>query len=200
MSRKQIAILAIVLAVVAGAALSAWAAFLRPITVQVARVEHDVPVQVFGLGTVEARVTSKVGFKVSGVLVDLRADVGDHIAKGAVLARLDDREQRARVARAEAAGEQTRANLQKAMASVAKAKANYANAKNINTRRQTLLQSNNTSVEQADISKAAEDATLADVDLAESEVTVARAAIIRRQGTGTAGSRDTRFPHSHVAL
>jgi HlyD family secretion protein len=27
-----------------------------------------VPIQVFGLGTVEARVTSKLGFKVSGVL------------------------------------------------------------------------------------------------------------------------------------
>ncbi len=53
-------------------------------------------VQVFGLGTVEARVTSKIGFKVAGVLVDLRADVGDRVAKGAVLARLDDREQRRR--------------------------------------------------------------------------------------------------------
>jgi HlyD family secretion protein len=192
MSRKQIAILAIVLAVVAGGALSAWAAFLRPITVQVARVEHDVPVQVFGLGTVEARVTSKVGFKVSGVLIDVRADVGDHIAKGVVLAQLDDREQRARVARAEAAGEQTRANLQKALASVAKAKANYANAKNINTRRQTLLQSHNTSVEQADISKAAEEATQADVDLAESEVTVARAGIsdAKAQGQQEAATLD----------
>ena len=128
------------------------------------------------------------------------ADVGERIAKGAVLARLDDREQRARVARAKAAAEQAQANLQKATASVAKAKANYANAKSINTRRQTLLQSNNTSVEQADISKAAEEATLADVDLAESEVAVARAAHLRRQGAGTAGSRDSRFPHAHVAL
>src|SRR4029079_12748717 len=144
------------------------------------------------LGTVEARVTSKVGFKVSGVLIDVRADVGDHIAKGVVLAQLDDREQRARVARAEAAGEQTRANLQKALASVAKAKANYANAKNINTRRQTLLQSHNTSVEQADISKAAEEATQADVDLAESEVTVARAGIsdAKAQGQQEAATLD----------
>ena len=70
-----------------------WNAWLRPVAVQVARGERDVAVQVFGLGTVEARVTSQVGFKVAGVLVDLRADVGDRVAKGAVLARLDDREQ-----------------------------------------------------------------------------------------------------------
>lgn len=191
-SRKRILVFAILLAVVAAAAASAWALFFRPVTVQVAKAERGVSVQVFGLGTVEARVTSKIGFKVSGVLVELRADLGDRIAKGAALARLDDREQRARVARAEAAAEQTQANLKKALASVAKAKANYANAKNINDRRQRLLQSQNASVEQADISKAAEEATLADVDLAESEVAVARAAIsdTKAQGQQEAATLD----------
>jgi HlyD family secretion protein len=185
-------VFAILLAVVAAAAASAWALFFRPVTVQVAKAERGVSVQVFGLGTVEARLTSKIGFKVSGVLVELRADLGDRIAKGAALARLDDREQRARVARAEAAAEQTQANLKKALASVAKAKANYANAKNINDRRQRLLQSQNASVEQADISKAAEEATLADVDLAESEVAVARAAIsdTKAQGQQEAATLD----------
>ena len=134
-------------------------------------------VQVFGLGTVEARVTSKIGFKVSGVLVELRADVGDRVAKGAVLARLDDREQRAQVARANAAIGQAEANLQRAKASVEKAKANYANASSINQRRQTLLQSNKTSVETAQTAKAAQDATLGDVNLANSDVLVAQANI-----------------------
>ena len=132
---------------------------------------------VFGLGTVEARVTSKIGFKVSGVLVELRADVGDRVAKGAVLARLDDREQRAQVARANAAIGQAEANLQRAKASVEKAKANFANASSINQRRQTLLQSNNTSVETAQTAKAAQDATLGDVNLANSDVLVAEANI-----------------------
>ncbi len=192
MSRNRIVFLAVVLVLLAGTGIGAWAMFLRPIKVQVSHAERDVAVQVFGLGTVEARVTSKVGFKVSGVLVDLYADVGNHIAKGAVLAQLDDREQRARVARAKAAAEQAQASLKKAMASIAKAKANYANAKRINTRRQTLLQSNNTSVEQADISKAAEEATLADVDLAESEAAVARAAIsdAKAQGQQEAATLD----------
>ena len=58
-----------------------------------------------------------------------------------------------------------------------KAKANYANASSINQRRQTLLQSNNTSVETAQTAKAAQDATLGDVNLANSDVLVAEANI-----------------------
>ncbi|SDA96495.1 efflux RND transporter periplasmic adaptor subunit [Mesorhizobium qingshengii] len=168
---------AIALAVAVGAGVSVWAVFLRPIEVQVASTERDVPVQVFGLGTVEARVTSRIGFKVSGVLVDLRADVGNHVAKGAVLARLDDREQSAQVARTNATVQLANANLQKAAASVEKAQANYANAKSINERRQMLLKGNSTSIEAAQTAQAAQDAALADVDLAQSDVLVAKANI-----------------------
>ena len=177
MNRRRVLLLTIALALIIGAGAIAWTLFFRPIDVQVSQPAHDVLVQVFGLGTVEARVTSKIGFKVSGVLVDLRADVGERVAKGAVLARLDDREQSARVARTRAATEQAEANFQRATASVQKAQANYANAKNINERRQKLVQSATTSVETADTAKTAQDAALADVNLATSDVAVARAAI-----------------------
>jgi HlyD family secretion protein len=175
--RKRLLLSATVLTIAVAALAGAWSVFLRPVKVQIAKPEHDVAVQVFGLGTVEARVTSKVGFKVSGVLVDLRADIGDRVAKGTVLARLDDREQQARVARATAAIEQAQANLQKANAGLEKAKANYANAKNINERRQKLVASNITSVETAETAKAAQDAARADVSLGTSDVAVAKAAI-----------------------
>lgn len=177
MDRKRIILLAIGLVVVVAIGAASWSAYLRPIKVQVAAVQRDVPVEVFGLGTVEARVTSKVGFKVSGVLVELRADVGDRVPKGAVLARLDDREQSARVARAKAASEQAEANLLRATANVQKAQANFANAKTINERRQKLVQSATTSVETAETAKTAQDAAAADVNLATSDVAVARAAI-----------------------
>jgi HlyD family secretion protein len=177
MNRDRLIWIAAALAILVAAGGGAWALFLRPVEVQVARPERDVPVQVFGLGTIEARVTSKVGFKVSGVLVELRADVGDRVSKGMPLARLDDREQSARVGRARAAIEQAEANLQRASASREKAEANYANARTINERRQKLLANNNTSIETADIAKAAQDASLADVNLALSDVQVARAAI-----------------------
>jgi|PersoiStandDraft_1058852.scaffolds.fasta_scaffold17166_2 HlyD family secretion protein len=177
MSRRRVLLLTIVLALVIAAGAIAWTLFFRPIDVRVSQSERDVLVQVFGLGTVEARVTSKTGFKVSGVLVELRADVGDRVAKGAVLARLDDREQSARLARAKAASEQAEANLQRATASVQKAQANYANAKTINERRQKLVQSATTSIESAETAKTTQDAALADVNLATSDVAVARAAI-----------------------
>jgi HlyD family secretion protein len=177
MSRRRFVAVTALLALAAVVAVGVWAQFFRPITVQVAHVEQDVPVEVFGLGTVEARVASKVGFKISGVLVDVSADVGDRLAKGAPLARLDNREQMARVARAKAAEEQSEANLQKATAALEKAQVNYANAKTINERRQALLQGNSTSIETAQAAQAAEDAAHADVDLAASEVLVANAAI-----------------------
>ena len=177
MSCKLISVSLVTLALIGGAAFGAWSLLLRPIGVQVARNERDVAVQVFGLGTVEARVQSKIGFKVSGVLADLEADVGDRVAKGAVLARLDSREQQAQVARAKAALQQSEANLQKAMASVDKANANYTNAKNINQRRQKLAETNIASAETAETAKAAEDAAAADVGLAKSDVALAQAAI-----------------------
>jgi HlyD family secretion protein len=177
MSRKRLLLIVLVLALIVAAGAAAWALALRPVTVQVAETGENVPVQVFGLGTVEARVTSRVGFKVSGVLVDLRADVGDRVSKGAVLARLDDREQSAQVARANASVQQTEASLQRARASVEKAQANYANAKNINERRQALLKGANTSVESAQTAQAVEDAALGDVNLAKSDVLVAEANI-----------------------
>lgn len=177
MDRKRIFLITIVLALVVAAGAIAWAAYFRSITVQIAKAGRDVPVQVFGLGTVEARVTSKVGFKVSGVLLDLRADVGDRVPKGTILARLDDREQSARGARAQAAIEQTQANFQKASAGLEKAKANLANAKSISDRRQQLVQSSSASVESAETAKTTLEVAVAEVSLASSDVAVTRATI-----------------------
>ena len=67
--------------------------------------------------------------------------------------------------------------LQKAQAGLEKAKANYANATNISERRQKLVQSSSASVESAETAKTVQDAALADVNLATSDVAVARAAI-----------------------
>jgi HlyD family secretion protein len=177
MNSKRAVLTGIGVVILAIAGALAWMVYLRPVRVEVATTARDVPVQVFGLGTVEARITSKIGFKVAGVLVDLRADVGDRVAKGAVLARLDDREQNARVARARAATEQTEANLQRATAGLEKAKANLANATSISERRQKLVQSNTASVETAETAKTAQDVAAAEVNLASSDILVARAAI-----------------------
>ena len=52
-----------------------------------ARVDQDVPVRVFGLGTMEARVTSRIDFEVAGTLVAVLADrvaAGAHSRPGAM--------------------------------------------------------------------------------------------------------------------
>ena len=41
-----------------------WYATQRPLAVPVAALERDVPIRVFGLGTIEAQVLSRVGFEV----------------------------------------------------------------------------------------------------------------------------------------
>lgn len=155
----------------------AWYSRFSSVTVTTANLVNDAPVQVYGLGTIEAQTTSKVGFKISGILAEINADIGDTISKGAVLARLDDREQRAQFARSEAGVTQAQANLQRAKASVDRAQANYVNAKNINERRQSLLKTNNTSLESAQTAQAAQDATFGDLNLARSDVLVAEANI-----------------------
>ena len=163
--------------VAGGVAAAAWALVLRPVQVQVLEFQRDVPVQIFGLGTVEARILSKVGFKVAGLLTELQADHSDAVTKGAVLARLDTREQAARVGRAKANVDQAEANLNRAAASVTKAEATLANAKNINDRRQSLVQSNNVSVEAAESAKANLDIARAELNLSRSDVEVGRAAV-----------------------
>lgn len=177
MNRRRLVLVAVLLAILAAAGAGAWGFYLRPISVQISQAERDVPVEVFGLGTVEARVMSKVGFKVAGVLLDLRADVGERVAKDSVLGRLNDREQSARLARTRASIAQAEANVQRATASVEKARANYNNAKSISERRQKLMLSNSTSVEAAETAQAVQDAALGDLNLASSEIEVARAAV-----------------------
>jgi HlyD family secretion protein len=167
----------VLIIVVSAISAGLWGLYFRPIAVRTITLEHEVPVQVFSLGTVEARVSSKVGFKVSGMLAEVQADVGDYVTKGAVLARLDDREQRARTARAGAAVQQAQANLERANASVQKARVNYSNAKNISERRQKLVRTNTASIETAETARAAEEAARADIDLTKSDVLVAQAAI-----------------------
>ncbi|MGB5559690.1 MAG: biotin/lipoyl-binding protein [Paracoccaceae bacterium] len=73
-----------------------------PISALVAKKEQNVPMRVYGLGTVEARIVSDVGLEVGATLIELTVGSGDAVTAGQVLARLNPTEQEARVARAEA--------------------------------------------------------------------------------------------------
>jgi HlyD family secretion protein len=147
----------------------------RPLIVRIAPIEKDVPIQVFGLGTIEAQTLSKIGFETAGVLVELKADHGDNVKAGALLARLHSREQEARVAQARAAVTQSQAAIVQAQAGVEKAEVTLKQKIEVNARRQQLVQREVVSQEAAADTKAAADFAKADLSQAQSAVTVARA-------------------------
>lgn len=176
MARRTL-VRALAMVVVAAAALAA-ALFVysnRPLSVRVAALERDVAIRVFGLGTVEARISSEVGFEVGGRLVELNADHGDTVAKGAVLARLDLGEQEARVAKAQAALAIAHANIRKAAANLQRAEAVFLQKQETNRRRQALAGSNVVSRQAAEEAQRDEDVARADVLVATSETEVANA-------------------------
>jgi HlyD family secretion protein len=142
----------------------------RPIQVDVAPVERNVLVRVFGLGTVEARIMSKIGFEVGATLVELNADHGDHVSKGQIVARLSLGEQEAKAAKARAAVEIAAVNIKRAEANLEKARAVLAQKQEANRRKQTLVGREIVSQEVAQETARDEAVARADAIVAESEL------------------------------
>ncbi|HYF89516.1 efflux RND transporter periplasmic adaptor subunit [Azospirillum sp.] len=145
---------------------------LRPVAVAVAAVEHDV--------AIEARVRSAVGLELASTVTELFADHEDRVPQGAVLARLDTRQQDDRVAEAEAALGQARAARTKAEAAILKATSLLDKRRQAAGRRQELLSRGSVSVEVAqdsatDLRVAEAELALARSDLALADATVADA-------------------------
>jgi HlyD family secretion protein len=172
-----IALLAVIILVLSGAGFLGWSRFVRPVEVRVAPMRTDVHEEIFGLGTVGARIVSNAGFKVAGVLVGLSADHGDHVRSGAVLARLDARDVEAQLAAARAGVSQAEANIGKAKADVESAQANLTNAQAVSARRAELARSGYASKEEAQSTEAAMRVARANLDVASSAVGVANAAL-----------------------
>ncbi|MDT3684179.1 MAG: efflux RND transporter periplasmic adaptor subunit [Pseudorhodoplanes sp.] len=147
----------------------------RPIDVQVAAPEQNVPVRVFGLGTTEARVLSKIGFEVGATLAELHADHGDHVSRGQVLARLATGEQDAKVAKARASLLIAEVNIAKSAANLEKARATFTQKQETNRRKQALAGRDVVSQQAAEEAVRDEAVAKADVAVAESEVESAKA-------------------------
>lgn len=173
---------ALVLVMVA-AGLGVWYATVRPLAVPVAAVARDVPVRVFGLGTIEAQVLSRVGFEVPGTLTEVLADHGDRVAAGTVLARLNETSQRARVAKAEAQVLSAEAAAARAEAQRARAEALLAQRRATAARRRELAARGSGSVEAAE--QAETEVAVAEADLAvnRADAAVARAALADANAT-----------------
>jgi len=153
-----------------------WLWTTRALPVPVAAEETDVPVQVFGLGTVEAQVSSRIGFEVGGTLVETAVDHGDHVAAGTVMARLDPTSQQARLARTEAAVLSADAIAARAAAQRDRAEALLTQKGATARRRQELAQRGIASAEAAELAETELTTAQADVALTRADADVARAA------------------------
>jgi HlyD family secretion protein len=172
-ARSKVLIAGILLLLAAGAAVAFTQ--LRPLPVSLLKPETDVAIKVFGLGTVEARVVTRIGFKVAGTLTDLRADHGDRVAAGQLLAQIDPSEQKARVAKAQAQVLSAEAAVKVAEAVSRKASALMTQRMKVNQRRQALLARQSVSVEAAEDAEHNEGVARADLLVAESEIDSVRA-------------------------
>ncbi|MDO6963133.1 efflux RND transporter periplasmic adaptor subunit [Rhizobium alvei] len=145
----------------------------RPLAVQVAGFQDKVAIEVFGLGTVEARTLSRLGFEVAGSIADLNGDYGNRVMKGQLLARLQDSEQRAKVDFARAAVAQTEALSQQARVALQRAEVALRQKQSISERREELFRKGATANEANEEARAAFEMARADVALAESAIAVA---------------------------
>ena len=130
--------------------------------------------RVYGLGTVEARIVSEIGFEVGAALTELLADSGDAVEAGQVLARLHPTEQQAKVARAEAGIAAAEATLGKAEANVIRSRAILAQREAANTRQRELVGRSVASTQAAEEAQRDVAVAAADLTVALSEIEVAR--------------------------
>ncbi|MDZ4843855.1 MAG: efflux RND transporter periplasmic adaptor subunit [Hyphomicrobium aestuarii] len=165
--------------IAAGIAAAGWVAVMiasnRPLQVTVASEAQNVPIRVFGLGTVEARVLSKIGFEVGATLVQLNVDHGDRVTKGQALASLATAEQEAKVAKAGAALAIAKVTILRAAANIEKAQAIFDQKRDANRRKQTLAGRDIVSQQSAQETLRDEAVAKADVSVATSEAESAKA-------------------------
>jgi len=168
------AIFALILLIAGGAAgFLAWMRFLGPVEVEVATEERNVEVRLFGIGSVEAQTSAKIGFQVAGRIVSLSADHEDAVEAGARIAELDRTVQEARVRRAEVAVQQARTAVDKARAMLARSETAQRQKATVGQRRLALVDRGAVSREAADDAASAAEMAASDLAVARIEVDVA---------------------------
>src|SRR5512133_3489581 len=116
---------------------------LAPPRVKVVTAQkRDVTAQVYGNGTVEAKVVVGVSSKITGRIVELLADQGDRVKRGQLLARLENNDMLQQQQQSEAGLNRSGANLRVEQANLQKAKANLVLAEKNAQRFKTLAEKN----------------------------------------------------------
>lgn len=119
---------------------------VRAVTIQ----KRDLTAQVYGNGTVEAKVVVGVSSKITGRIVELHADQGDRVKRGQLLARLENDDVLQQERQSEAGVNKSAASLSVEQANLQKARANQALAEKNARRFRTLADKNLVSRLEAD--------------------------------------------------
>ena len=166
---------------------------LAPPLVQVATVQrHDLAAQVYGNGTVEAKVMVGVSSKITGRIVALYADQGDLVRRGQLLARLENDDLLHQQRQSEAGVSRSAATLAVEEANLGKARANLVLAEK-NARRFKSLAERNL------VSKLEAEQNETTWQVAREEVARSQAAINGARMEQNAGRAGLGFARSKVA-
>lgn len=116
---------------------------LAPQKVNPVRIEkRDLTAQVYGNGTVEAKVVVGVSSKITGRIVELYVDQGDQVKRGQLLAKLENDDFIQQQHQSEAGVNRSAANLNVEQATLQKAKANLMLAEKNAQRYRALAEKN----------------------------------------------------------
>jgi HlyD family secretion protein len=131
------------LAVLAACGITLKMTLLAPAKVKVVGIEkRDLTAQIYGNGTVEAKVVVSVSSKITGRIVELYADQGDQVKKGQLLAKLENDDFRHQEQQSEAGLSRSAAALNVEQTTLQKARTNLALAEK-NARRFKALAAKN---------------------------------------------------------
>ncbi len=152
------------------------------VPVVVAQVkQQDVPVDIDGIGNVEAYATISVRSQVTGQLTDIRFHEGDFVRKGDLLFTLDARPFEAMLQQAQANLTRDQALLSQAEANLTRDAANAEYSQLTAERNAQLAARGILSKDQADQTRASADATKATVNADKAAVASARAQLVAQQ-------------------
>ncbi len=134
-------------------------------------------------GSVAALITVDVGSQISGQIIDLKADFNSPVHKGDLLAVIDQQTYRSRVASAEADMAVARANVGTQEANLRKAQTTLQQAERDYKRQLALVEQKLVAAATVEASLKALELARGDVDIAQAQLTNAKAAVRTRQAS-----------------
>jgi HlyD family secretion protein len=141
LAKKKKYLVWLVVLVAAGVALKMT--FFAPTKVKVVTVEkRDLTAQVYGNGTVEAKVVVGISSKITGRIIELYADQGDRVKRGQLIAKLENDDFRHQEQQSEAGLSRSAASLNVEQANLQKAKSNLTLAEKNAQRFKALSEKN----------------------------------------------------------